>query len=78
LRRKAPQLSFGFAAITVTYSNKKMLGQIKNHNKSGGASRRHFCCGFYILSKPFITIKVNFVNFFNEDLTFEKWDNAKL
>ncbi|OYQ63403.1 hypothetical protein B9G53_17190 [Pseudanabaena sp. SR411] len=22
--------------------------------------------------------KVNFVNFFDEDLTFEKWDNAKL
>jgi hypothetical protein len=37
LRRKAPQLSFGFAAI-----------------------------------------KVNFVNFFDEDLTFEKWDSAKL
>jgi hypothetical protein len=55
-----------------------MLGQIKKHNKSGDAKRRHFCCGFYILSKPFDTIKVNFVNFFDEDLTFEKWDSAKL
>jgi hypothetical protein len=30
------------------------------------------------LSFGFAAIKVNFVNFFDEDLTFEKWDSAKL
>ncbi|MFN8782742.1 MAG: hypothetical protein ACK5Y4_13950, partial [Pseudanabaena sp.] len=43
----------------------------KNPNCGGGASPPQLSFGF-------AAIKVNFVNFFDEDLTFEKWDSAKL
>lgn len=64
-----PPKNWFFILLCILYS---IL--LYNPKENGGASRHHSLLGWSYKGYQ----KVNFVNFFDEDLTFEKWDNAKL